>query len=232
MFPQDYTRSMNAEAEAFPIIITGIDNVILSQLMLCPNACEMWKAFERMGQRVCGHLLSRVKRLKTVTYHKALCLSEATPEWKSMRYEMETSSTANPVALIATVLLKQRKKQLFHLLLLRNDPEPCFYGYEDVENVKERRLTYSCFNFSLECQKPKRVKDAAYSQGKDVIVQSNNDNYNVFAMENEHPEQLEPSNDIYLTEQGDYNITIVSSDICYDRAQDDQDENDDLDQET
>ncbi|GJY52869.1 hypothetical protein Tco_0444533 [Tanacetum coccineum] len=42
-------------------------------------------------------------------------------------------------------------------------------------------------------------------------VQNNNDNYNVFAMENEHPEQLEPSNDIYLTEQGDSNITIDSS---------------------
>ncbi|GJU51203.1 hypothetical protein Tco_1220758 [Tanacetum coccineum] len=32
-------------------------------------------------------------------------------------------------------------------------------------------------------------------------VQNNNDNYNVFAMENEHPEQPESSNDIYLTEQ-------------------------------
>ncbi|GJZ19996.1 retrovirus-related pol polyprotein from transposon TNT 1-94 [Tanacetum coccineum] len=32
-------------------------------------------------------------------------------------------------------------------------------------------------------------------------------------------------------EQGDTNITIDSSDICYDRAQDDQDETDDLDQE-
>ncbi|GJU97970.1 hypothetical protein Tco_1327241 [Tanacetum coccineum] len=40
-------------------------------------------------------------------------------------------------------------------------------------------------------------------------VQNNNDNYNVFAMENEHPEQPESSNDIYLTEQGDTNIIIV-----------------------
>ncbi|GKD94101.1 hypothetical protein Tco_1373938, partial [Tanacetum coccineum] len=59
-------------------------------------------------------------------------------------------------------------------------------------------------------------------------LQNNNDNYNVFAMENEHPEQPES---IYLAEQGDSNITIDSSDICYDRAQDDQDETDDLDQE-
>ncbi|GKB28473.1 integrase, catalytic region, zinc finger, CCHC-type containing protein [Tanacetum coccineum] len=62
-------------------------------------------------------------------------------------------------------------------------------------------------------------------------VQNNNDNYNVFAMENEYPEQPESSNDLYLTEQCDTNITIDSSNICYDRAQDDQDETDDLDQE-
>ncbi|GJU47876.1 gag-pol polyprotein [Tanacetum coccineum] len=41
-------------------------------------------------------------------------------------------------------------------------------------------------------------------------VQNNNDNYNVFAMKNEHPEQPESCNDIYLTEQGDFNITIDS----------------------
>ncbi|GJX00179.1 retrovirus-related pol polyprotein from transposon TNT 1-94 [Tanacetum coccineum] len=62
-------------------------------------------------------------------------------------------------------------------------------------------------------------------------VQNNNDNYNVFAMENEHPEQPESSNHIYLAEQGDTNITIDSLDICYDRDQDDQDDTDDLDQE-
>ncbi|GJX10071.1 hypothetical protein Tco_0199930 [Tanacetum coccineum] len=62
-------------------------------------------------------------------------------------------------------------------------------------------------------------------------VQNNNDNYNVFAMENEHPEQPESSNDIYLAEHSDTNITIDSLDICYDRVQDDQDDTDDLDQE-
>ncbi|GJW22420.1 hypothetical protein Tco_0033042 [Tanacetum coccineum] len=62
-------------------------------------------------------------------------------------------------------------------------------------------------------------------------VQNNNDNYNVFAMGNEHPEQPKYINDIYLTEQGDTNITIDSLDICYDRAQDDQDDTNDLDQE-
>ncbi|GKF00777.1 hypothetical protein Tco_0027700, partial [Tanacetum coccineum] len=39
-------------------------------------------------------------------------------------------------------------------------------------------------------------------------VQNNDDNYNVFAIENEHPEQPESVNDTYLEEQGDTNITI------------------------
>ncbi|GJW80340.1 hypothetical protein Tco_0144315 [Tanacetum coccineum] len=62
-------------------------------------------------------------------------------------------------------------------------------------------------------------------------VQNNTDNYNVFAIENEHPKQPESVNDIYLEEQNDTNITIDSLDICYDRDQDDQDDTDELDQE-
>ncbi|GJT82090.1 retrovirus-related pol polyprotein from transposon TNT 1-94 [Tanacetum coccineum] len=155
---------------------------------------------------------------------------------------------------------------------------------------------YNCKEYghvSRECQKPKRVKDAAYHKEKMLLckqeeagvqlnaeqadwkddtddesedqeleahymymaqiqevtpdpvdnsgpifddepmhkVQNNNDNYNVFAMENEHPEQPESSNHIYLAEQGDTNITIDSLDICYNRDQDDQDDTNDLDQE-
>ncbi|GJW33875.1 integrase, catalytic region, zinc finger, CCHC-type containing protein [Tanacetum coccineum] len=155
---------------------------------------------------------------------------------------------------------------------------------------------YNCKEYghlSRECQKPKRVKDAAYHKEKMLLckqeeagvqlnaeqadwkddtddesedqeleahymymaqiqevtldpvdnsgpifdveplhkVQNNNDNYNVFAIENEHPEQPEYVNDIYLEEQGDTNITIDSLDICYDRDQDDQDDTDGLDQE-
>ncbi|GJU29819.1 retrovirus-related pol polyprotein from transposon TNT 1-94 [Tanacetum coccineum] len=62
-------------------------------------------------------------------------------------------------------------------------------------------------------------------------VQNNNDNYNVFAIENEHPEQPESVHDIYMEEQGDTSITIDSLDMCYDREQDDQDDTDELDQE-
>ncbi|GJS07596.1 hypothetical protein Tco_0364392 [Tanacetum coccineum] len=38
------------EAEAVQVILTGIDNDIYSTVDACPNACEMWKAIERLKQ--------------------------------------------------------------------------------------------------------------------------------------------------------------------------------------
>nr|GEW13400.1 hypothetical protein [Tanacetum cinerariifolium] len=38
---QDIRDQLNAEAEAFQIILTGIDNDIYSIVDACPNACEM-----------------------------------------------------------------------------------------------------------------------------------------------------------------------------------------------
>nr|GEW95248.1 hypothetical protein [Tanacetum cinerariifolium] len=58
-------------------------------------------------------------------------------------------------------------------------------------------------------------------------VQNNDDNYNVFAIKNEHHEQPESVNNTYLEEQCDNNITIDSLDMCYDREQDHHDDDDD-----
>ncbi|GKG06123.1 hypothetical protein Tco_0326209, partial [Tanacetum coccineum] len=45
---QDIWDQLNAEA--VHIILTGIDNDIYSMIDACPNACEMWKAIERLKQ--------------------------------------------------------------------------------------------------------------------------------------------------------------------------------------
>nr|GEW84069.1 hypothetical protein [Tanacetum cinerariifolium] len=47
---QDIRDQLNAKAEAAQIILTGIDNDIHSTVDACPNACEMWKAIERLKQ--------------------------------------------------------------------------------------------------------------------------------------------------------------------------------------
>ncbi|GKG22178.1 hypothetical protein Tco_0387481, partial [Tanacetum coccineum] len=48
-------------------------------------------------------------------------------------------------------------------------------------------------------------------------VQNNNDKYNVFAIESQHPEQPESVNDIYPVEQDEHNMIIDSLDMSYDR---------------
>nr|GEW22672.1 hypothetical protein [Tanacetum cinerariifolium] len=47
---QDIRDQLNAKAKAVQIILTGIDNDIYSTVDACPNACEMWKAIERLKQ--------------------------------------------------------------------------------------------------------------------------------------------------------------------------------------
>nr|GFB04004.1 hypothetical protein [Tanacetum cinerariifolium] len=47
---QDIRNQLNAEAEVVQIILIWIDNDIYSTVDACPNACEMWKAIERLKQ--------------------------------------------------------------------------------------------------------------------------------------------------------------------------------------
>nr|GFB00348.1 hypothetical protein [Tanacetum cinerariifolium] len=105
---------------------------------------------------------------------------------------------------------------------------------------------YNCKEFghvARECQKPKRVKDAAYHKEKMLLYAadnsgpifdteplqkvSNNDHYNVFAIESEHPEQSKSIHDIYPIEQNEHNVIIDSLNMSYDREQLDHDDDDD-----
>nr|GEX60745.1 hypothetical protein [Tanacetum cinerariifolium] len=83
---------------------------------------------------------------------------------------------------------------------------------------KSRIQCYNCKEFghvAKECQKPKRVKDAAYHREKMLLYAgdsgpifdaeplqkvSNDDHYNVFAIESAHPEQSKSVHDTYPIE--------------------------------
>nr|GEZ67734.1 hypothetical protein [Tanacetum cinerariifolium] len=54
----------------------------------------------------------------------------------------------------------------------------------------------------------------------------NNDNYNVFAIESEHPEQSKSVHGTYSIEQDEYNVIIDLLDMSYDREQIDHDDDD------
>nr|GFB14922.1 hypothetical protein [Tanacetum cinerariifolium] len=56
---------------------------------------------------------------------------------------------------------------------------------------------------------------------------SNDYNYNVFAIESEHPEQSKSVHDTYPIEKDEHNVITDSLDMSYDREQIDQDDDDD-----
>nr|GEY41229.1 hypothetical protein [Tanacetum cinerariifolium] len=55
---------------------------------------------------------------------------------------------------------------------------------------------------------------------------SNDDHYNMFAIESKHPKQSKYVNDTYLIEQDEHNMIIDSLDMSYDREQIDQNDDD------
>ncbi|GJS50361.1 putative ribonuclease H-like domain-containing protein [Tanacetum coccineum] len=82
---QDIHDQLNAEAEAVQIILTGIDNDIYSTVDACPNACEMWKAIERLKQGESINMMNELVRNQChVTNHQVNVqfLLQLQPEWQ------------------------------------------------------------------------------------------------------------------------------------------------------
>nr|GEW04111.1 Gag-Pol polyprotein [Tanacetum cinerariifolium] len=78
---------------------------------------------------------------------------------------------------------------------------------------------------------PQEVSPDAADSGpifdsKPVQKVSNDDHYNVFAIESEHPEQSESAHYTYPIEQDEHNVIIDSLDMSYDREQIDQNDDD------
>nr|GEX28805.1 integrase, catalytic region, zinc finger, CCHC-type, peptidase aspartic, catalytic [Tanacetum cinerariifolium] len=96
---QDICDQLNAEAEAVQIILTGIDNDIYSTVDACPNACEIWKAIERLKHDESIN----VQDLETYLYWefgKFDILKQHQNEVNEIRAE-RIARTTNPLALVA-----------------------------------------------------------------------------------------------------------------------------------
>nr|GEV97789.1 putative reverse transcriptase domain, reverse transcriptase zinc-binding domain protein [Tanacetum cinerariifolium] len=94
---------LNAEAEAVQIILTGIDNDIYLTVDACPNACEKWKAIERLKQGISitrdskGIFLSKKKYALDLLdkAHMATC----NPTWTPVDTESKLGSDVQQVCL-------------------------------------------------------------------------------------------------------------------------------------
>nr|GEX06727.1 hypothetical protein [Tanacetum cinerariifolium] len=322
---QDIRDQMNAKAEAVQIILTWIDNDIYSIVDACPNACQMWKAIERLKQGESINVqdletnlywefrkftsrdseslesyysrfvtfVNQSQELKTVSYHKLYdILKQHQNEVNELKAERlahdEMSKDKEIDKLMALIYLSFKKiykptnnnlKTLTNTSRANQDNSPKInrgtgYEIQRIGHVAGARETvgttvvqksgiqcYNCKEFrhvARECQKSKREKDVAYHREKMLLSHymymaqiqkvtpdaaddsgpifdfepsqkvSNDENYNVFAIESEHPEQSKSVHDTYLIEQDEHNVIINSLDMSYDREQLDQDDDDDL----
>nr|GEY95248.1 hypothetical protein [Tanacetum cinerariifolium] len=169
---QDIRDQLNAKADAVQIILTGIDNDIYSTVDACPNACEMWKAIERLKQ---GESIN-VQDLETYLFWKfgkfTLQDGESLESYYSRFYKMMNELTRNQC--------KVTNHQVNVQFLLQLQPEWQRLGNvagarETVGSSVVQKSEIQCYNFkeyghvARECQKPKRAKHVAYHREKMLL---------------------------------------------------------------
>ncbi|GKD45871.1 hypothetical protein Tco_1270516, partial [Tanacetum coccineum] len=217
---QDIHDQLNAEAKAVQIILTGIDNDIYSTVDACPNVCEMWKTIKRLKQ---GESIN-VQDLETNLYwnlensHHEIVnhLNRITQEWQRTSSNTSRANQDNTLRINrGTGYDNQRVVNVVGARENLNAEQADWRDDTDDEPDDQELEAHYMYMAQIQEVTP----DAADNSGPifDVEplqkVQNNNDNYNVFANDREHPEQPESVNDTYLEEQGDTNITIDSLDM-------------------
>ncbi|GJT91959.1 reverse transcriptase domain-containing protein [Tanacetum coccineum] len=113
-----------------PMLASGIDNDIYSIVDACPNACEMWKAIERLKQewKRFVTLVKQSQELKTVSYHKLYdILKQHQNEVNEIRVERLAPATRN------------KRKEIVNSSPLTYDQEPTMVAKDD-EMSKEKEI--------------------------------------------------------------------------------------------
>nr|GEW40245.1 hypothetical protein [Tanacetum cinerariifolium] len=172
-----------------------IDNDLYTTVDACINACEMWKAIERLKQ---GESIN-VQDLETNLYWEfRKFTSQDSESLKSYYSRVERiARVANPLALVAQQQLvynpqthpthyTQNSSTISQQAATRNrgkaivnspqpiyDQEPSMVA-EDDETSKDKEIDklmalISLSHVARECQKPKQVKDAAYHREKMLL---------------------------------------------------------------
>ncbi|GJT05766.1 hypothetical protein Tco_0840228 [Tanacetum coccineum] len=200
---QDIRDQLNAKAEAVQIILTGIDNDIYSTVDACPNACE-------------------INRGKAIVNSSAPIYDQepaTVTEDDEMTKEKEIDKLMALISLSVVNVVGAKGKFSWDSVECRTSR---LEMNTDEESERSELGKHNILHGQIQEVTPDQVDNSGpiFDAGPLHKVQNNTDNYNVFAIENEHPEQPESVNDIYLEEQGDTNITIDSLESnVYEREQ-------------
>ncbi|GJV90399.1 retrovirus-related pol polyprotein from transposon TNT 1-94 [Tanacetum coccineum] len=202
---------------------TGIDNDIYSTVDACPNACEMWKAIERLKQ---GESIN-VQDLETNLYWEFGKFTSRDGESLESYYFRTQQSTRNRGKAIVTSSAPTydpepatkiyKPNQSNNLRTSSNPPvEPNQEILQELTEGTGAQLQEDTpDSVDTKSQNLEPIYDMRQWQKGQTIMTTN---MLFLPWKMNHPEQPESSNDIYLTEQGGPNILFDCSDICYYRA--------------
>ncbi|GJX90052.1 hypothetical protein Tco_0343378 [Tanacetum coccineum] len=231
------------------------DNDIYSIVDACPNACKMWKAIEKLKQDQLvyhpqnhpNHYTqnSSSRSQQDATRNKGKAIVNSSPPTYDQDPDMVTEDDALSkereidkfMALISLSFKKIYKPTNNNLRTSSNTTRECqkLKRAKDAAYHKEKMLLCKQkeAGFQLNTEQIQEVTLDVSDNSRPIFdteplqkVQNNDDNYNVFANDREHPVQPESVNDIYLEEQRDTNITIEPLDMSTNRETVDQDDDD------
>ncbi|GJR74168.1 retrovirus-related pol polyprotein from transposon TNT 1-94 [Tanacetum coccineum] len=247
---QDIRDQLNAEAKVIQIILTGIDNDICSTVDACPNACEMdGESLESYYSRFYKMMNALVRNQCDVTNHQVNVqfLLQLQLEWQ--RKSIVNSSTPTydqePTMVTEDDEMSKEKEidKLMDLISLsfKKIYKPTNNNLRTSSNTSRTNQDNSLrINRGTGYDNQRVVNDAGARENVDTTdnsgpifdveplheVQNDDNHYNVFANNGEHPEQPGSVNDTYLEEQGDTNITIDSLDMSTNGETVDQEDDD------
>ncbi|GJQ90812.1 hypothetical protein Tco_0001951 [Tanacetum coccineum] len=177
---QDIRNQLDAKAKAVQIILTGIDNDIYSIVDACPNACEMWKAIERLKQ---GESIN-VQDLETNLYWEFWKFTsrdgESFESYYSRFYKMMNELVRNQCDVTnhqvnVQFLLQLQPEWQRKYTNLPTTTSELHQTPEEKIRIILQGLTEALGmiirgqHVARECQKPKRAKDAAYHKEKMLL---------------------------------------------------------------
>ncbi|GJU42133.1 hypothetical protein Tco_1195090 [Tanacetum coccineum] len=212
---QDIRNQLDAEAEVVQIILTGIDNDIYSTVDACPNAYDA---------------LSKEKEIDKLMALISLSFKKI---YKPTNNNLRTSSSTSRANQDNTPRINRGtgydNQRAVNVAGARENVEQVD-SRDDTNDEPDNQELKAHYMYMAKIQE---VTPDAADNSRPIFdteplqkVQNNNDNYNVFANDKEHPKQSESVNDTYLEEQGDTSITIDSLDVSTNGETVDQDDDD------
>ncbi|GKC03244.1 hypothetical protein Tco_0994854 [Tanacetum coccineum] len=181
---QDIRDQLNAKAEVVQIILTGIDNDIYSIVDACLNT----SATRNRGKAIINS--------PPPTYDQE-------PTMVAENDEISKDKEIDKLKALISLLFKKIYKPTNNNLKTSSNT-----SRENQDNTPRINKGTGYDNNQRAVNVAGARENVAVAKG-----QNDNDNYNVFSNDREHPKQPESVNATYLEEQGDTNITIDSLDI-------------------